>query len=159
MRFASFLSGGFISALVVNPPERKLAKRTSVQWFTCIRGFLCVFVFHMYVDSNNFCHLYYPQAILQIKCLRQRKNFTFQLKYFFVKKTFVHNLLPYNKAMLLCILAKVSMASEGAKKLFVKLNLFRYLTNRWRQRWICRASFLPSPLLSSVSKWLFKWQK
>ena len=32
MRFASFLSGGFITAIVVNPPERKLAKRTSVQW-------------------------------------------------------------------------------------------------------------------------------
>ena len=28
VRFASFLSGGFITALVVNPPERKLAKRT-----------------------------------------------------------------------------------------------------------------------------------
>ena len=34
MRFASFLSGGFITAIVVNPPESKLAKRTSVQWFT-----------------------------------------------------------------------------------------------------------------------------
>ena len=33
VRFASFLSGGFIAAIVVNPPERKLAKRTSVQWF------------------------------------------------------------------------------------------------------------------------------
>ena len=32
VRFASFLSGGFITATVVNPPERKLAKRTSVQW-------------------------------------------------------------------------------------------------------------------------------
>ena len=32
MRFASFLSGGFITAIVVNPPEKKLAKRTSVQW-------------------------------------------------------------------------------------------------------------------------------
>ena len=30
MRFASFLSGGFITAIVVNPPEMKLAKRTSV---------------------------------------------------------------------------------------------------------------------------------
>ena len=28
--FASFLSGGFITALVVNPAERKLTKRTSV---------------------------------------------------------------------------------------------------------------------------------
>ena len=32
VRFASFLSGGFITAIVVNPPERKLAKRTYVQW-------------------------------------------------------------------------------------------------------------------------------
>ena len=32
MRFASFLSGGFITAIVVNPQERKLAKRTSVWW-------------------------------------------------------------------------------------------------------------------------------
>ena len=31
MHFASLLSGGFITAIVVNPPEGKLAKRTSVQ--------------------------------------------------------------------------------------------------------------------------------
>ena len=31
MRFASFLSGGFITAIVVNSPERKLTKRTSVR--------------------------------------------------------------------------------------------------------------------------------
>ena len=30
VRFASLLSGGFITVTVVNPPERKLAKRTSV---------------------------------------------------------------------------------------------------------------------------------
>ena len=30
VRFASFLSGRFITAIVVNPSERKLAKRTSV---------------------------------------------------------------------------------------------------------------------------------
>ena len=30
VRFASLLSGGFITAVVVNQPERKLAKRTSV---------------------------------------------------------------------------------------------------------------------------------
>ena len=28
--FASYLSDGFITGVVVNPPERKLAKRTSV---------------------------------------------------------------------------------------------------------------------------------
>ena len=30
VRFASFLSGGFTTGAVINPPERKLAKRTSV---------------------------------------------------------------------------------------------------------------------------------
>ena len=30
VRFASLLSGGFITAKVVNPPEKKLAKCTSV---------------------------------------------------------------------------------------------------------------------------------
>ena len=30
--FASFLSGGFTTMAVINPPERKLAKHTSVQW-------------------------------------------------------------------------------------------------------------------------------
>ena len=30
--FASFFPGGFITAIVINSPERKLAKRTLVQW-------------------------------------------------------------------------------------------------------------------------------
>ena len=34
MRFPRFFSSGFITAIVVvNPPERKLAKRTYVQWY------------------------------------------------------------------------------------------------------------------------------
>ena len=32
VRFASAISGGFITAIVVAPPERRLAKRTSVKW-------------------------------------------------------------------------------------------------------------------------------
>jgi hypothetical protein len=32
MRFASYLSGRFITMAVINPPEKKLAKCTSVQW-------------------------------------------------------------------------------------------------------------------------------
>ena len=35
VHFASFLSSGFITAIVVNTPERKLAKRTSVQ---CVKS-------------------------------------------------------------------------------------------------------------------------
>ena len=34
VRLAGFLSGGFITAIIVNPPERKLAKRTSVDWWS-----------------------------------------------------------------------------------------------------------------------------
>ena len=33
VHFGSFLFCGFITAIVVIPPERKLAKRTSVHWF------------------------------------------------------------------------------------------------------------------------------
>ena len=32
VRFASFFSGGFITAIVGNPPKRRLVKRTSVNW-------------------------------------------------------------------------------------------------------------------------------
>ena len=32
VRFASLLSGGFNTMAVINPPERKLAKRTSVHF-------------------------------------------------------------------------------------------------------------------------------
>ena len=34
MRFATLFSGGFISAIEVNPSERKLVKCTSVEWVT-----------------------------------------------------------------------------------------------------------------------------
>ena len=56
VRFASFLSGGFPTMAVINPPERKLAKRISVQYlanfvyqtvsvcsyFLCLGGGVCV---------------------------------------------------------------------------------------------------------------------
>ena len=32
VRFSSLFSGGFITAIIVNPRERKLAKHTSVHW-------------------------------------------------------------------------------------------------------------------------------
>ena len=57
MRFASFISGGLTTMAVINQPERKLAKRISVQWgemisevpdlnlnfFTC---YICFFYCH-----------------------------------------------------------------------------------------------------------------
>ena len=33
VHFASLLSGGFTTMAVINPPESKIEKRTSVQWF------------------------------------------------------------------------------------------------------------------------------
>ena len=54
--FFSFFSGGFITAIVVNPPERKLAKRPSVQlsklFKTYFRQPFC-FV-HKYQNANGF---------------------------------------------------------------------------------------------------------
>ena len=44
VRFASFFSGGFI--IVVNPPERKLAKRTSV---------LCSIYVFIFVSLTDIC--------------------------------------------------------------------------------------------------------
>jgi hypothetical protein len=41
LRFASFFSGGFITAIVVNPQEKKLGKWTSVHW-TDSKNLLCL---------------------------------------------------------------------------------------------------------------------
>ena len=38
VRFASFLSGGFTTMAVINPRERKLAKRTSVQCLKLVKN-------------------------------------------------------------------------------------------------------------------------
>ena len=39
--YASLLSGGLVTVIVVNPAERKLAKCTSVQWSDSCGGPLC----------------------------------------------------------------------------------------------------------------------
>ena len=49
VRFASFLSGGFTTVAVINPPEKKLANRTSVQWLKLSLTILVV--------SKIFCFL------------------------------------------------------------------------------------------------------
>ena len=49
VHFASFLSGGFITAIVINPPERKLAKRTSVRWRALL---LCNLISLINVESK-----------------------------------------------------------------------------------------------------------
>jgi hypothetical protein len=36
VRFANFLSGEFTTMALINPPEGKLAKCTSVQWAICL---------------------------------------------------------------------------------------------------------------------------
>ena len=38
VRFASFLFGGFTTMVVINPLERKLAKRTYVEWWNIIKS-------------------------------------------------------------------------------------------------------------------------
>ena len=47
MRFSSFLFGGFTTMAIINPPERKLEKRTSVQWCGSFFSWL-------FKNENNF---------------------------------------------------------------------------------------------------------
>ena len=44
VRFASFLSSELITAIVVNSPERKLAKHTSVDWSTARDFTVCMYL-------------------------------------------------------------------------------------------------------------------
>ena len=53
VRFASFFSGRFITAIIVNPPERRLAKRTSVQWSI---SFILKRIYHFLLAWSNIYH-------------------------------------------------------------------------------------------------------
>ena len=64
MHFACFLSGGFITAIVVNPPEKKLAKRTSVQWPNLCLG---LNVQPKIQILNGLCYI----STLRPKCINQ----------------------------------------------------------------------------------------
>ena len=58
VRFATFFSGGFTTIAVINPPERKLEKRTTVHWYVSsnqlnliglgLLGMILLRIFHMY---------------------------------------------------------------------------------------------------------------
>ena len=48
VRFASFLSGGFTTMAVINQPERKLAKRTSVHPMVGFPPLLTSSIFDLY---------------------------------------------------------------------------------------------------------------
>ena len=64
VRFSSFFSGGFITAIVVNPPERKLAKHTSVQFFL-FSGQVLALSYCFYTSLLDLCcisRLYYIQS-------------------------------------------------------------------------------------------------
>ena len=54
MRFGSFLSGGLITAIVVNPPERKLSKRTSVQCTETEEGYQIVSPYLDYLTKKMY---------------------------------------------------------------------------------------------------------
>ena len=51
--FFSFFSGRFITAIIVNPPERRLAKRTSVHWSI---SFILKIIYHFLLAWSNIYH-------------------------------------------------------------------------------------------------------
>jgi hypothetical protein len=68
--FCQFFSGGFITVIVVNPPERKLAKHTSVQ---CVQ------------DSRNFVIKKILKAMIAQLC---------NVDYYVVSKVFQLRMFP-----------------------------------------------------------------
>ena len=62
VRFVSFLSGGFTTMTVINLPERKLAKRTSMKCmssFICIQKICEISMWHMSIRLNNKTKTYF----------------------------------------------------------------------------------------------------
>ena len=80
-RFVSFLSSGFITAVVVNHPERKLAKHTSVQWLKYIAKGLCCANPHqsinICIDSLFMGILHHPRRYSIQKAKSVNKNAKF----------------------------------------------------------------------------------
>ena len=64
VRFASFFSSGFITATEINPPERKLAKRTSVEWVTLES--VLILVATVYKERNCECS-FHITAVFELK--------------------------------------------------------------------------------------------
>ena len=63
VRFASFLSGGFTTMVVISPLERKLAKHTSVHWPKktfkaplCLYNFECTLELNVLQIQNHMVH-------------------------------------------------------------------------------------------------------
>jgi hypothetical protein len=85
VRFANFFSGGFITAIVVNPPERKLTKRTSVQcgefqfmlildlWFLRFNPVVVVGSDYDFLVKSILRHCGSPAAILKVN--KNRNDF------------------------------------------------------------------------------------
>ena len=80
MRFASFLSSGSITVIVVNPPERKLAKRTAV----------C---------NGRICHILCVKVIMSklapLNCNSQKRAFRPFLKMPMPENTLLPRKMPF----------------------------------------------------------------
>ena len=72
MSFSSFFSGEFIIAVVVNPPENKQAKRTSVQFFCANSAKL-----YAALPKLRYCKV----AIPNMSHLEAHAGFVFQIAY------------------------------------------------------------------------------
>ena len=82
VHFARFFSGGFTTMAVMNPPERKLAKRTSVRWvgqkmaiFADLQYYLCWcrWVGWWALKSNKHADVILCWSQIQINWLKRSK--------------------------------------------------------------------------------------
>ena len=94
MRFASFLSDGFITAIVVNPPERKLAKRTSVCLVAFLNNVRPCWIYSNYSFKNDDLSLWfiflkiYISALWNVK-LKMVSDTRFDWTFFFIYWTHI----------------------------------------------------------------------
>ena len=104
VRFASFLSSEFITAIVVNPPERKLAKRTSVcnvlNSSKVLNGWL----------ANNWAPGLSKNESCSLNYLQTNESFAYRFSWFVTLEIFEYKIdsLWIKKSVLSCALIDLS---------------------------------------------------
>ena len=136
VRFAIFLSGGFTTMAVINPPERKLAKRTSVH---CTDQKATLIYFLNYEQSHQRWKILIFKVIFQYQNhLNTSKNgFIFEYqsrKHNFYHCHFLINILIEIHVLKLCPIFVSSVDNFGNR--YKKFPLSKFLFGLDAQPWI-----------------------